>query len=270
MSTHKAQLKELKGPDTFQIKVYKLADQLLLYRKPILLTLLPLVGIGIAVGCWQWYRGHQHLQLQSALALIDLEYRDEAEKTEKEREKLNEKLTALAPKQEKADTAKEPILTAEQEKLQAQMDALKPDHSASTKKFLDFYQMHKSEAAGRSAALHVAKVYLEDHKVQEAAPLLAEVLQHAAKDKFDQLYVRMLYASVLEEQGQFEQALQEVDKAIPLASESFLPETLLMKSRLLYAASRKKEAMDTLDILLSKHESASEAQKARALKVLWK
>lgn len=270
MSTHKDQLKNLKGPDTFQIKIYKLADRALLYRKPIFLTLIPIIGIGAAIGGWQWYRGQQRLQLQADLATIELGYREEADKTDKEREKLHEKLMAMAPKKEKADPAKEPPLTPDQEKLQKQIEALKPDHTESTKKFLAFYQGHKTEAAGRAAALHLVKLYLEDRDVKSATPLLAEILQPASSETFDQLYVRMLYVSVLEEQGQFDTALAEVDKAIPLASDSFVPEVLLVKSRLLYATSKKKEALEALDALISKHETAPEAQKARALKALWK
>ena len=187
---------------------------------------------------------------------------------------MHKKFVALTPKTQKAhdhdlEDHKELPLTAEQEKLQKQMDAMKPDHMVSTQKFLAFHQSHKTEAVGRSAALHVGKQYLEDHKLAEASTLLEEVVQHASTETFDQLYVRMLYVSVLEEQGQWDKALEQVNLAIPLASESFLPEALLVKSRLLFAASKKKEALEALDTLISKHENAPEAQKARALKSIW-
>ncbi len=270
MSTHKDELKKLKGPDSFQLNVFKFADQIQIYRKPILLALLPVVGIGLAIAGWQWYRGHQQIQLQADLAKIELEHREENDKIEKEREKLHEKMVALTPKTQKADPEKEPPLTPEQEKIQKEMDAMKADHAVSEKKFMDFYKSHSKEAEGLTAALHVVKMHLEDHKAQEAAPLLAEILQHAGKETFDQLYVRMLYAAVLEELEQWDKAVEEVDKAIPFASETFLPEALLVKSRLLFAASKKKEALDSLDVLIAKHETAPEAQKARALKALWK
>ena len=80
MSTHKDLLKNLKGPDTFQVKVYRFADRVLVYRKPILLTLLPILGVGMAIAGWQWYRSQQRIQLQADLAAIDLIYREEADK----------------------------------------------------------------------------------------------------------------------------------------------------------------------------------------------
>jgi hypothetical protein len=271
MSTRKEHLRSLRRPDSFQVKMYNLLNQLVTYRKTFLLTSIAVLGLIIVGAGWKWYQDHARTLLQDQLGTVDLVFAAESEKVEKARDEIQAKIDALTPKKDdKIKTESKP--TAAQEALQKEMDAIKPDHTASIEQYLAFYNAHKDKPEGWTAALRVVRHYLDqdEKKLKEATPLLADIVQKATTEKFDQLYVRMLYVSVLEAQGETDKALEEVNKAIPIATEALLPEALLVKSRLLHTQNKKEEAFQALDLLLDKHGTAPEAQKARALKVLWK
>ena len=222
-----------------------------------------------AAGGWHYYAQWQGDTRKAELLIIDQVFAKEEEtfaQVEKEQRdeiaKLEKELASS--KDEKANTALRKSLAEKNE----QIDTLTADHKASHSQYLEFFQKYTSKPEGWRAGLFAARIFLDEKKLTEAADILAKILSHSLGVDFYQVQVRMMYMGVLEDLKRYEEALQEAETLLRIATDEFIPRALLVKGRLQFFSGLKEEAAQTFDLIISSHGATPEARQAQAVKAL--
>ncbi len=291
MSQGKKHQKQLKRPDAFQVKALDFLAQAEKNKATLIKIVVPIVVILFSIVGYQYYVDYAAESRRQDLASIDAIFEAENEKIQEQRKKIQEEIAsidkkiseqekALTPKVDDKNKAKEVDKkieeTAELKKLREdkkvladQQKDLMADHSGSSAKYQEYFQGHKTSAEGLQAGLKSANILIEQKKFEDAANTLKTVLEGAPKNNFYQGQVRVLYASLLEQMGKFDEALEQLNLSLEVVGDGLKPRVLLSKGRVLLLKKDSEGAYKALDTLISKHGSSQEAHKAKTMKALW-
>jgi predicted negative regulator of RcsB-dependent stress response len=277
--------KSLKAPDQFQIRVVKALDWM---NRNIIVLAVPAVVVALGiVGYYVWNLiGENAREARlSELGKIQVVYEEEEKTAETSRDALRKQMEAIdsdiakksiAPASAATDALKPatpaaavaPELTAKKDALQKQVDAIKADHTQSLKQYEDFSEKYQATPEGWLAGVSAANILKDQGKIPDAQALLEKVLTNSKDDRFYQVQGRFLLVGLLEEQGNYDAALKEVEVLASLVDEESQPRVMLAKGRLQMLKKANEDARATFSKLIEAHSSSPEAQKARSLQTL--
>lgn len=271
-SKHKEHVKSLKGPDQFQVQVMSWLDWAAKNVK-----LLGFVVVPLAVIALGWF-GYQYMENQRRegrlveLGKAQITYDTEQRKASDARQEILKKVEAL-DKQAKPDKdgkvpPADPKVQAEKDALTKQAEAIKADHAQSTTEFLAFYKKYEGTPEGWMAGMTASRLLLEKEKLAEARPILENVLAKSTSSPFYQTQARLALIGVLEEQGEYDAALAQLDQLDKVIDKDLKPKVLLAKGRLQLLKNAKADAKATFSTLIEAHGASPEAQKARSIQAL--
>ncbi|MEY3901000.1 MAG: hypothetical protein RL189_306 [Pseudomonadota bacterium] len=210
-------------------------------------TVIATVGIIVAIGTglliFSWQKGRQARALTQSFIEIDALYQGEIQAFE-EKLKANPQLNTP--------------------------DA-RPDHAGSTQKFAEFAKLNVKSPIGWHAALRASGQFIEQQKYAEAQALLEPLLIKTLKHVVFQVRVRKTLAGLLAEQGQIDQALEQLNFLEKLADNPMVPEVKLMRAQLLYSKGQKEEAAKLLRELSADKSNTAEgsARSVASEAALW-
>lgn len=275
MVSVKKRKQKLKAPDEFQKKAFVFADWCAANQVQIVIGL-SAIFIGVAANLsWKFYQNEQGEKRREEIAVIDRAFNKELEAVATQTQSLQTELTAIDNQIKElatsnADTPESSQLADKKAEIQKRIENIKPKHDETAEKYLTFYRKYNKTPEGLRAGLAALNTMIQKESFKEATDLAKDVLTNAdAELSFYQFQVRLVYVSLLEEQGLYNEALEETEKLKGHASEEEMPKVLMAKARLEILAQKKAEAQSTLEQLINEHNSSPEAQKAKAMKYLW-
>lgn len=261
--------KDLSRIDAFQRFFLQLANWGQRNVKQITIAIAPLLLVLIAVVIGRTYLQSQKDKRIAAIAEINRSYDEEQEKAGTQRAELQKKIKKIRELDEKSEKKKkEGDKSAALAKLETQLREIKADHRGSFAQYRDFFQQQQRSPEGWVAAMAAIGIAIGNKQHAAARELLTELLQHSHKSTFYQVQARLLYVKLLEEEGNLEKALAEIEHAYRLAPAEFKPEALLIKIRLLLAQQQTDSAREVCEELIKTFADSRAASKARAIKVL--
>ncbi len=261
---------DLSKIDAFQRSFLRLSHWVKHNARQIAIVIVPLAVVIIAVVIGQLYLSRQKDTRLATLAVINRVYDDEQRAAAERRSALQEKITALKPnpKDKPATPAEEPVPAAQLAELEAQLKSIQADHSRSAEQYREFFAAHQTSPEGWAAAMSAIGIAITRKQYDTAQQLLTTLLKHSTRNDFYQVQARLLHVKLLEERGDIEQALAEIEQIYRLAPKDFKPETLLIKARLLLAQQQSSAARAVCEEIIKDFADSRAALKARAIKVL--
>ncbi|MEN9826187.1 MAG: hypothetical protein RI953_1932 [Pseudomonadota bacterium] len=209
-------------------------------------TMIATIGLVLLLGAgllgFSWYTARQERALTQAFLEIDSIYQTENQTFE---EKLR-----LDPKLNTPDA--------------------RPDHTASTQKFEAFAKANDKSALGWQAALRAANFYIEQQKFAEAQALLEPLLIKTLKYVIFQVRVRKTLAGILAEQGQLDQAIEQLSFLEKLPDNPLVADVKLMRAQILFKKGQKEEAGKILrELAADKTPAEGGARSVASEAALW-
>lgn len=291
--SHKAFVKEIKGPDEYQRVASRVLNWVNKNTMVIWATIVPIVLVVVGVLIWQWYAQQQQTKLVNALGEVNISYIEETKKAQTARAKFSDKMTEIdtqiaaieTPKPKgkvdpKKPAKKHKVTTSEKKKIKVlkaertvqeeKMNLIKADHSASLTEFLAFFDMHSETPQGWVANMQAVSIYLEQKKNNEAKELLAKLMEKSKSSVFYQTYARIIYVNLLKDGGEFDLALSETAKLEKSANDQIKALVLLGKAQILTLKGDKDEAIKVLDIIQQDHANTPEADQAKNFRLIVK
>jgi len=273
-SRYKEHMKELKGPDQFQVKAMSILDWAIKNVKLIAAVVVPILLIAAASLIYQYVQQkHQEARVED-LGKVEVVYMGEQRKAADARQALAKKIEAIDAQLAKSKDPKTAAtvdlakLTAEKDQLTRQAESIEADHSQSVGLFQAFFEKNTTNAEGWAAGTTAARALIDEHKLPEARKLLETVLAKSKTNAFYQTQARFVLIGVLEEQGAFDEGLKQVDTLAKLVGQDLQPRVMLAKGRLEMLKNANTDARKTFNSLIESHATSPEAQKARALLAL--
>ncbi len=262
--------KLLKRPDAFQIFFFRILDWFKSQRKAVVLTIIPVLVIVLAASSWQYYRYWERGQRKHQLAEIEKIYSKEEKDAQKKKRDIHNEISKLekASKDLAKDPAKAAANKAEIEAKNKESDAIEANHKESLPKYISFFHANEKNPEGWQAGMTAVSILGKDKSYEEAAGILSKILNAALGIEFYQVQVRMMYVGILEDLKKYDEAMNEIQKLLPIVSDELKPKVLLAKARLELDSQKREEAMKTLDMILSTHSDSPEARQAIAIKAL--
>lgn len=275
MSNYKEQKKAMKQPDEFQKKGILFLDWLMKNSSKVVLVLIPVALIFIGSSVYNYIQeGRRDARLEE-LGKVQVVFEAEQRSAFKQREEISKQIDAIEAKLNPPAAAgaqpapvADPKLTAEKEALEKKMDAIQADHSVSTGQFLEFFKKYEQTPEGWMAGMTAARLLAEQKKVAEARPIIESVISNSKDSSFYQIQGRLSLVGILEELGDFDAALAQVDSLEKIADADLKPKVLLAKGRLQMLKNSKDDAKATFNSLIEAHGATPEAQKARSIQSL--
>jgi predicted negative regulator of RcsB-dependent stress response len=129
---------------------------------------------------------------------------------------------------------------------------------------------HGGTAAAHLAALRLGRWYVESNALDSAKAIYSDLISKTEKNSDYVLYFAMAVEAlsvVLEKQGQNEEALLFLERALANKSIPLRPLLLLSRARLLGVAGRKEEAKAVYADVVKEFPNSPYSQQARALSV---
>lgn len=254
---------DTKSPDAFQVTMYKILDWGLKNKKLLTLLILPVFLIFVGLFSWTYIADIKAESKRLELATIDDLHSVEKKTYDDKKDELQEEITQLTsdPKNKTKNQAKK-------EKLQKQLESLKPNHKDSLDKYLRFFEQNPSSVAGMRAGVSAANIQINSGLLEDAMATLSKVLSSSPRGEFFNVQVRLMFASVLEELGNIEKSITELDKAFVTAMDSVKPQILFNKGRILLQAGKKESADSVFLELTQKFSTSQEAKKVAAIKII--
>ena len=268
MTGHKNLDRSLKRPDSFQDQILNGIKFFSTNKKRVLMLSAPLIVVasaGYAVYSWTSYTANHR---RAELAKITSIQSDEQSEVSKKRDDLQKQIDALRntkPDKDGKKGAVSPEALTKITGMEKQMTDLKPDHSKSTAEFKKFFDSNNDSPEGWMAGLTWASRQLQEGNSAEARKVVEHVAKSSSANKFYQMNSRFMLIGLLEDAGDFDSALKEVDILSKLATDDAKPSVLLAKGRLQYFKKAYPEAKVALNEIIDKHASSPEATKARIL-----
>ena len=252
-----------RSKDAFQNASARLLNLLSTQRKTLFLIALP-VALAVAIGYgWKFQKTRQETARRAALDEILSLISKVDQDTAKHRDEITKKADGL--RKVGSEIHKDSIA-----KLELEAKNIKPNYDAVQPKLLAFYNLHNDENEGWNAGIVVAKQQLEAKKFEEAKNLTEGIAKASIRSKLYQMQSRFLLVGIYEELNQYDLAIQQEILLESLVSEDLVPAAKLAKARTLILKNSNDEAKATLQGIVEKHATSSEAQKARAYLTLLK
>ena len=172
MVSEKKRAQQLKQPDEFQKKAFRLLDWVVENKSTAIGILIP-VGLAVVGGFgWKYMQKAQGEDRREKIAKIDKVYLEESEKSISDQEGLTSQIADLRKQlddlktqiKEGKDTAegetKLSSLEAQEKTLNERLKSIKPDHKAAFEKYLAAYGEFKSKPEGWRAGIKAASIQI--------------------------------------------------------------------------------------------------------------
>ncbi|SMF55012.1 tetratricopeptide repeat protein [Pseudobacteriovorax antillogorgiicola] len=265
MSKKKDEL-NLKGPDAFQVRAAESVEYLKANSK-LVVGIIGLVALSAIVALGFNYVSSQKLEdRQIAVSEADQIFDQESKAYEEKKAKLEKELDDLKLKSKEAST---PEVEAQVKDLQARLDDMdSPDHTKSMEEYRRVYEEYKDSPQGKVAGIRYAHLIAEQNKLTEAKDILVEITKDAKNLPILQAQAGMILLSILEDLGQYEEALKQADQVLKVVGKELKPRVLLAKGRILYLHKDLEGAGKAFDEIIGSYENSQESEKARSLKAL--
>lgn len=259
--------KQLSGADIFQRTAMRFGDWCQRNLVRIAIVIVPTIVVIFVVLGMQLYMNKQKSKRMDMLASIDAQLQQDSVSLSQRTTDLQTRIDKLTkPDQEgnKDKGNKEDKKTAET--LRKQLDDLKAkQEQAAYSRYNDFFQQHPQSAEGWAAGMNAVGIAIQAKRYDDAKAILEKILLHSTDQQFHQTQGRILYVKVLEDSGNFDQALGEIDKAYAIVSDEHRPSLLLIKARILLAQDQLEQATKAYEKIISDFASAPEASRARSI-----
>jgi len=281
-SVNKQQIKEAKRPDALQVQLSAILNWILENVRYAVYAVVPVVvGMGGFYG-FRYFQDQKKNARLEELGKVQVVYENEQRKASDARQAINTKIEALeskaAPKPDNAAVggeaakAKDPKIVQEQEALRKELALVRADHSESLGKYIEFGKKYADVPEGWLSGMMAAQIYADEGKTAQARQALEGVLSKSGDQAFYQTQGRLFLVGLLEDAGEWDKALLELDaldKTLDKLNESeFKATALLARGRIQLFKDAKEDAKKTFASLLEKHSGSPEAQKARAYQSL--
>ena len=250
---------ELGGLDTFQLYALRIGRWSKTNSKQIAIVVLPIVVLVIGILLGRSYLKAQKDNRLTEIATIDSVYELEEKELATRRQELQQEIDQLSKKTPDDDKIGD---------LRTKIDTLKADHREVFEQYRDFFHDNRQTAEGWAAAIRAVGIALTDKKYQEAQQLLAELLPQVTENDFYRDQARLLYIGVLEQLGETDKALTEIDNGYQQLPDRFKAQLLLVKGRLQLAQQRKSEAIATYDQIIKDFADSRAALRAKSIKLV--
>ena len=274
-SVRKEHIRELKGPDQFQVSFMAAVNWAVKNARQLVYALVPVALVLVGLLGYRYIQAKRKDARLAELSKAELIYESESKKANDLQKPLFKKLQELEAKAASSGAKDAASLTpaqqAERDALRKQIEAIKPNHQASTAAFQAFYKANESNAEGWLAGMMTAKAMIDESKFDEALPILATIEAKAKTEPFYQILAGLANAGIAEQQGNFDneiRVLDALDQLTKSGNADLKPQLQLMRGRALLLKGDKANAKSTLSNLIDTHASSPEAQKARSLLTL--
>lgn len=261
--------KVLKAPDFFQRTFAVVLRWIEQHQRQVWAGIGVIGLITLAMGGWKYWEGRRAVQLFGEFAEVDKSYRAELKRVREARSAVQKKIDELRSKQDKPATAAagqpSPAPNPALEALEKERDGISEDHSASLPGFLALYDKHSRDSVGWAAGAHAVGIYLQQDRRGDAKALVQRLLKDSIAEPFYQVDLRWTLIALLEEEGGFDEALQEAETLLALVPEDLKGAALLAKGRLQYFKKDLSGARETLKAIMEKNKDSPEADIARGL-----
>ena len=257
MSSNRKQ--QLYGMDAFQTTMLRLLDWCRRNAGKIAFVLLPTLFVIIAVFIGQMYLEKQKNTRLDRVAAIDQQRQQALKQAEEKRKQLQTQIDTLQQSEQ------DKKLT---EALNKQLAKIKPKQEGLFIAYHEFFKANSDNAEGWSAGINACAIATEEKRFAEAKEILQEVLRNSSSSIFYQTQGRILYVKVLEELGELDLALEEIDKGYNLVSNDYKPRLLLIKGRILIAKKQNKQATSAYERIISEFADSQEANRAKSIKMI--
>lgn len=235
---------------------------LMLLSLPVLLALL-------ALASWRGFDYFTTKQRMSTLSLID----DHKARADKNHTKTLEFLKAELAKL----NAQDPTITPAKNELQAQIDAAEPDYQQALQAYEAFFGEHPSSDEGQLAGIQAAMLHLAADHQAEALKLFTAIFDNDdTKHLVYEVFLRPQYAALLEEAGQVDQALAQINILLAKfnTTTELTPVIQKMEPDLLYAQVRlatqlgeAATAAQATDRLVQRYPTAEQTRLALTVRI---
>ena len=253
---------ELGGLDAFQLYALRVGRWGKANSKQIAIVVLPIIVLVIGILIGRSYLKTQKDNRLVAIASIDSVYELEEKELATRRQALQQQIDQLSKQ------TKKPPTDDKIENLRTQIDTLKADHREVFEQYRSFFDDNRQTAEGWAAAVRAVGIALVDKKYREAQQLLAELLPQVSENDFYRDQARLLYIRVLEQLGEIDKALVEIDNGYQQLPDRFKAQLLLIKGRLQLAQQRKSEAIATYDQIIEDFADSRAALRAKSIKLV--
>ncbi len=258
--------KALKGPDFLQRHFVQSYGWMENNKTLLLLALAATVGTIAAIAGANYYLEQAEEKERNALAAIDMMHQEVAMTWSKSQEDAQRRLVELQLKiqSEKKGTPALAALTAEKDTLEKQLQGT-PDYTKAAGDYLKYFEANKTKPTGWIAGLRASDNLLEKKEYAKARDILQVIVQNGAKNEFYNVQVRLMLASVQEQLGDYDAALQTLTALNSKNEKSLEPIVLLNKGRIYMFKSDNVNAKKLLDELVKNHPTADESRTARGM-----
>ena len=257
----------LKGPDALQVQASKGLDFALKNKAAIIAGVVVALSVALIVIGVSYFQDSAAEDRREELAKIDMIYEKEQTAFAEKRSAIEKKLDAQKLLVEENKEAAQPELVA---KYEAELAAFgdEPDHSASLAAYQKFYEDYKAEPVGWVAGLRVAHAKAEAKDLAAAAAIVKPIFEQSSGHDILHHQSGIILISLLEDQSQFDEAMQVADTLLSDAGAELKPQYLLIKARNLYLAKKAEEARTVLKSIVDEHGTSQEATKAKSMLAL--
>lgn len=237
----------------------------------ILFITIPILTVVIGLLSWHVTHHFGSTKRQDALAVID----DKRSLALKNHQKAMEFLQSELQKLEATfDTA----TTAKKASLQEKINTTQPDFTEVGKQYEEFFQAHSQTQEGRVAGVQAAQIFMQQESYPKALEIFSQIFtgDHTLGLFYD-IYIRPVYAGLLEEMEMHEQALSETEKILAVIHDlkgmnsiasSIEPDLLFSKARLGAALKDSAAVSGAVDQLVGKYPSHEETRLALTIQMV--
>jgi predicted negative regulator of RcsB-dependent stress response len=258
----------LNAPDAFQVQAYSVMDKVARNPKALWITVgtvlaLLVVGYGLT-----YINSSRTEKLQRAVSEVDTIYESEMKAHTEAREALEKKRDAIVAKLPAPAEGQPPVETPEVAAINLQIKALKPDHAASSAKYLEFYKANPNTAEGLAAGLKHAAYSAEKGDIDAARAELQPIIADSKKHTLIHIQALLLAISIDEDKGDLDSAIKNSDELIKAVGPELMPRALLTKAQAQFLKKDFPGAKSTLEKVVNDHGASPEAERARGLLAL--
>ena len=242
-------------------------------EQKVLLLLITIPILTVMIGLLSWHITHHFgsTKRQDELAVIDDKRNLVLENHQKAMEFLKSELQKLEGTFDTATTAKKAS-------LKEKIDTTEPDLTEVGKQYEEFFQAHRQTQEGRVAGVQAAQIYIKQESHQKALAIFAQIFtgDHTLGLFYD-IYIRPVYAGLLEEMKMHEQALNETENILNVIRDlkgmnsiagSIEPDLLFAKARLGAALNNPTAVSGAVDQLVGKYPSHEETRLALTIQLV--
>lgn len=260
--------KTLKRLDTLQTSFWEIITLIRERKNLFMSALIPTAMLVGGLFAYNYYQNSESEELRDELFKIVINNKkvdSKKQALEKEIANLENKLGGLK-KSPKLATLKTEIsnkrasLTEVKLKLNKELD-----------QYENFFNEHKDSLEGKQSGLIRARYFIDDGSIeslQKAKVILKSILSGPVSKSFYNDQVRRLYIAILEDEKDYKEALNEIDKLLMFIADKNKPEVLLMKVRILKCIGDEEGILNAIALLREKYSSSLEVKKALAIHLL--